>query len=218
MPFKIGEVEALFRYPVKSMGGEPMDAADLGWHGLDGDRRLAFRRIDDRGGSPWLTATRLPELMLFAPRRQGTVVDASLPTHVRTPDGLALAVFSQELATDVGHRCGFPVEMMHLNRGIFDQASVSLISVATVGEIGRLAAPDRVQGGVQDWVQVGDFQMDQEEPSTIRFSLTVAGEPSGNATLTFGEEGTPTVRHQRVVFPEGVMEVEERYSSFVVRS
>ena len=140
MPFKIGEVEALFRYPVKSMGGEPMDAADLGWHGLDGDRRLAFRRIDDRGGSPWLTATRLPELMLFAPRRQGTVVDASLPTHVRTPDGLALAVFSQELATDVGHRCGFPVEMMHLNRGIFDQASVSLISVATVGEIGRLAA------------------------------------------------------------------------------
>ena len=65
MPIKIGEVEALFRYPVKSMSGEILDAADLGWHGLDGDRRLAFRRADDRGGFPWLTGTKLPELILL---------------------------------------------------------------------------------------------------------------------------------------------------------
>jgi len=43
MPIKIGEVDALFRYPVKSMRGQLLDVADLGWHGLDGDRRLAFR-------------------------------------------------------------------------------------------------------------------------------------------------------------------------------
>jgi uncharacterized protein YcbX len=30
--------------------------------------------------------------------------------------------------------------MMHLNRGIFDEASISVITSATVGEIGRLAA------------------------------------------------------------------------------
>jgi uncharacterized protein YcbX len=42
MPIRVGEVEALFHYPVKSMRGEPLDVADLGWHGLDGDRRLAF--------------------------------------------------------------------------------------------------------------------------------------------------------------------------------
>ncbi|HVQ14550.1 MAG TPA: hypothetical protein VMS40_13205, partial [Vicinamibacterales bacterium] len=30
--------------------------------------------------------------------------------------------------------------MMHLNRGIFDEASVSLITTATVNEIGKLAA------------------------------------------------------------------------------
>jgi len=30
--------------------------------------------------------------------------------------------------------------MMHLNRGIFDEASISLITSATIGEIGRLAA------------------------------------------------------------------------------
>jgi uncharacterized protein YcbX len=69
MAIEIGHVEAIFRYPVKSMGGERLDAANLGWHGLDGDRRLAFRRIDDRSGFPWLTASKLPELLLFAPLR-----------------------------------------------------------------------------------------------------------------------------------------------------
>lgn len=49
---EIGHIEAIFRYPVKSMGGERLEVAQLGWHGLDGDRRLAFRRMDDRSGFP----------------------------------------------------------------------------------------------------------------------------------------------------------------------
>ena len=64
MTIKVGEVEALFRYPVKSMGGEALEEAEPGWHGLDGDRRLAFRRIDDFRGFPWLTATKLPKLRI----------------------------------------------------------------------------------------------------------------------------------------------------------
>jgi uncharacterized protein YcbX len=43
MSIEVAEVEALFRYPVKSMSGELLEAADVGWHGLDGDRRLALR-------------------------------------------------------------------------------------------------------------------------------------------------------------------------------
>jgi uncharacterized protein YcbX len=140
MRIKIGEVEALFRYPVKSMRGELLDVADLGWHGLAGDRRLAFRQADVRGGFPWLTASKLPELVLFSPQRHGPGVDGNLPTHVRTPDGEELALFGQELATEVARRHGAPVEMMHLDRGIFDEASISVISSATVSEIGRLAA------------------------------------------------------------------------------
>jgi uncharacterized protein YcbX len=133
MPIKVGEVAALIRYPVKSMGGELLEVADLGWHGLHGDRRLAFRRADDRGGFPWLSASKLPELLLFAPQRRGPVAAENLPTHVRTPEG-------QELATEVGRRHGSPVEMVHLNRGIFDEASISVITSTTVGEICRLAA------------------------------------------------------------------------------
>lgn len=140
MPIRVGEIAALFRYPVKSMGGESVAAADLGWHGLDSDRRLALRRLEDRGGFPWLTASRLPELIRFAPVRRGGGEAAGLPTHVRTPEGEELPLFGPELAAEVGRRFGAPVEMMHLNRGIFDEASVSVITGTTVDEIGRRAA------------------------------------------------------------------------------
>jgi uncharacterized protein YcbX len=51
-----------------------------------------------------------------------------------------MALFGSELAADIGHRHGSPVEMTHLNRGIFDDACLSVISSATVDEIARLAA------------------------------------------------------------------------------
>jgi uncharacterized protein len=136
---EIGHVEAIFRYPVKSMAGERLEIANLGWHGLDGDRRLAFRRLDDRSGMPWLTATKLPDLLLFAPRRREDGAREDLPTHVRAPDGEEMPVFGEALATEVGRRHGAPVQMMHLRHGIFDETSVSVIASDTVREIGRLA-------------------------------------------------------------------------------
>jgi uncharacterized protein YcbX len=144
MPVEIGHVEAIFRYPVKSMGGERLEAAQLGWHGLDGDRRLAFRRIDDRSGFPWLSASRLPDLLLFTPRRREEGAEGELPTHVRTPDGSEWPVFGEDLAREIGRRLGAPVQMMQLKHGIFDEASVSVIALDTMHEIGRLAgqSPD----------------------------------------------------------------------------
>ena len=44
MTIEIGQVEAIFRYRVKSMAGERVEVANMGWHGIEGDRRLAFRR------------------------------------------------------------------------------------------------------------------------------------------------------------------------------
>lgn len=138
MAIRIGEVEGLFRYPLKSMRGESLEVASLGWHGIDGDRRLAFRRLDDRSGFPWLTASKLPELICFAPERRAGAGAGDLPTHVRTPGGAELAVFGPDLAAEVGRRHGSPVEMVHLNRGIFDEASISAITSATIAEIGTL--------------------------------------------------------------------------------
>jgi len=139
MLIEIGRVEAIFRYPVKSMGGERLEAANLGWYGLDGDRRLAFRRMDDRSGMPWLTASKLPDLVLFAPQRREDGSQGDLPTHVRTPDGQEMPLFGEDLAAEVGRRYGARVEMMQLRHGIFDEASISVIALDTVREIGRLA-------------------------------------------------------------------------------
>jgi uncharacterized protein YcbX len=138
MRIEIGQVEAIFRFPVKSMGGECVEEAQLGWHGLEGDRRLALRRTEDRSGFPWLTASKLPDLVRFAPYRADGVKD-DLPTHVRTPEGEELPVLGEELAACVGRRLGSPVQMMHMRSGIFDDASISIITSETVRELGRLA-------------------------------------------------------------------------------
>jgi len=121
------------------MAGERLDTATLGWHGIDGDRRLAFRRITDQGGFPWLTASKLPELLLFTPNRVENGDQAGLPSHVRAPDGKDFPVFGNDLATEIAGRCGTPVQMMHLKHGIFDDAAISVIASATVSEISRLA-------------------------------------------------------------------------------
>jgi uncharacterized protein YcbX len=139
MLIEIGHVEAIFRYPVKSMGGERLEVATLGWHGLEGDRRLALRRMDDHSGFPWLSASKLPDLLLFAPQRREDCAPGDLPTHIRTPDGEEMPVFGEELAREVGRRYGAPVQMMQLKHGIFDEASISVIALDTMREIGRLA-------------------------------------------------------------------------------
>lgn len=140
MTIEVGRIAALFRYPVKSMRGEPLDAVEAGWHGLHGDRRLALRRLDDRGGFPWLTASKLPDLLRFAPERHAPGGAGDLPTNVRIPDGEAVPLFEPDLAAEIGRRHGTPVEMVYLDRGIFDEASVSLITSATVDAISQLAA------------------------------------------------------------------------------
>ena len=134
---EIGQIEAIFRYPVKSMAGEPLETAHLGWHGLEGDRRLAFRRIEDRSGFPWLSAGKLPDLVLFTPHRQDAAQE--LPSHVRTPDGQNLPVFGEDLAKEVERRYGAPVEIMQMKHGIFDDATISVIAGDTIREISRLA-------------------------------------------------------------------------------
>src|SRR5260370_4442887 len=42
MGIELGHISAIFRYPIKSMAGERLDSAKIGWHGIEGDRRLAI--------------------------------------------------------------------------------------------------------------------------------------------------------------------------------
>ncbi|HEY0787446.1 MAG TPA: MOSC N-terminal beta barrel domain-containing protein, partial [Thermoanaerobaculia bacterium] len=115
----IGRVREIVRYPVKSMAGSPASSARLGFHGIAGDRRFAFRRLGDGGGFPWLSASRFPGLTAYRPVGESTVANDPLPTHVRTPSGSELELRSEELRAEIARRSGLDVELMMLKHGIF---------------------------------------------------------------------------------------------------
>jgi uncharacterized protein len=142
MMIQVGHVCELVRYPVKSMAGSATESAYLGWHGLDGDRRFAFRRLGDTSGFPWLSASRLPELLLYHPFGLDDRTGEPLPTHVRTPTGTSVELQSAELQSEIAERFGSGVELMQLKHGIFDDAVVSVISLATIAGIGGEAGVD----------------------------------------------------------------------------
>jgi len=144
----------------------------LGWHGFEGDRRLAFRRLDNHTGMPWLTASRLPDLLLYTPLWRDA--EGEIPSHIRTPGGRELPVFGEELAVEIARRHGTPVEMLQLRHGIFDETPVSVIAVDTINEISRLAGvnPDvrRFRPNILvHSLKPGAFQEDEWLDSTLSF-------------------------------------------------
>jgi hypothetical protein len=132
---ELGHVCELVRYPIKSMAGVATESALLGWHGLDGDRRFAFRRVGDESGFPFLTAGRLGELLLYHPAGLDESSGEPLPTHVRTPSGEQVELRSAALQNEISSRFGKDVELMKFRNGIFDDGTVSIISLATIGGI-----------------------------------------------------------------------------------
>jgi uncharacterized protein YcbX len=131
----VGRVAALWRYPVKSMGAEPLDAAEVSWHGLVGDRRWAFIRDGMvRSGFPWLTIRELPAMGLYRPRFAEPDRPNGSQTLVRTSSGAELDVVDPALAAELGHGA----RVIRQDRGIFDTLPLSLITTQTVAGLGAL--------------------------------------------------------------------------------
>ncbi len=166
---EVGRVAGLWRYPVKSMAGQALEAAEVGWHGLAGDRRWAFvqERLV-RSDFPWLTMRERSELGRYRPR----FVDESRPdksdTVVLTPGGAELDVADPALAAELGGG----VRLMKQNRGTFDAAPLSLISRQTVAALGGLAGlaldPRRLRANVVVDVEAA-FAEESWVGATIRF-------------------------------------------------
>jgi uncharacterized protein YcbX len=125
----IGKIQRIYQHPIKSMAGRLLNRAELDWHGLVGDRRFAFRRLDADNGFPWLSAGRMPGLLLYRPQG-GSATGA--PTQVETPTGASLDLWSDELSTELSERLGSKVELMHLKHGMFDDAAISIITSGTL--------------------------------------------------------------------------------------
>src|SRR5919112_3786557 len=64
----IGTVESLWRYPVKSMRGEEMPEAFMGFSGIYGDRCYAFKNAAARKGFPYLNANVQQQMLLYRPQ------------------------------------------------------------------------------------------------------------------------------------------------------
>ena len=84
----VGRVVGLWRYPVKSMAGEPLTEVEVSWHGLSGDRRWAFIRDGlTQSGFPWLTLRERADMSHYQPSFVDPTQPDKSPTLVRTPSG-----------------------------------------------------------------------------------------------------------------------------------
>lgn len=87
-------VRSLWRYPVKSMQGEPLQLAEIGPDGIIGDRQFAVFDVESGLG---LTARREPRLLQAAARWEDDRLVVTLP------DGAAVAErFSEALSSWLG--------------------------------------------------------------------------------------------------------------------
>ncbi|MGY1727693.1 MOSC domain-containing protein [Geodermatophilus sp. SYSU D01062] len=142
-------MQELWRYPVKSLQGERLDAVDVGPEGLAGDRRWA---LFDRSTGFGLTARRVPDLLFASGRlRTDGGVEVVLPDGTVTADD---AVLSDWLGKPVALRAaeavrgprqyedpvddedGGPWDAWEGASGAFHDSSrirVSLVSTGTLG-------------------------------------------------------------------------------------
>lgn len=118
-------VASIWRYPVKSMVGEEIDAAELGVHGIVGDRTWATRDLE-RGGIRG--AKQLGGLMRFA-----AVATCDGHARIRFPDGSEVSTAEPDASDRLSAALGHPVvleplrpadDLEHYRRGGPDHADV----------------------------------------------------------------------------------------------
>lgn len=131
-PVQVGIVRELYLYPVKSMAGEALEEAQIGWHGITGDRRYAFVQTGDPSGFPWLTARQLPQMLHYVPRYTAPIDERHTNVQVQTPDGRTLALSDPALAAELAAAYGAPTHLIKLYNGTFDELPLSLISIETL--------------------------------------------------------------------------------------
>lgn len=131
----VGRVLGSWRYPVKSMAAEPLEAAHATWHGLAGDRRWAFVRNDAvRSGFPWLTLRERGDLVHFRPVFTDPTQPDRSPVLVHTPAGAVFDVVDPALATLLHPEGARPIK---LDRGAFDTFPLAVLGTATLAWLGE---------------------------------------------------------------------------------
>jgi MOSC domain-containing protein len=157
----VGQVESLWRYPVKSMRGETLPEIFVGFSGIYGDRLFAFRSSAAPAGFPYLTGRECEQMLLYRPRFRDPKNAAGpsnqaeaeaispginpLPAdaaeravEVETPTGEVLAIDDAELARQLRALAGqdHSLTLLRSERGMTDCRPISLFSMQTVKHLG----------------------------------------------------------------------------------
>jgi uncharacterized protein YcbX len=156
----IGKVDSLWRYPVKSMGGEELDEAFLGFSGVYGDRFFAFTSSASPKGFPFFSGREQQEMLRYRPvfrsadkaarpinlaeaEKLGPGVTpmyaqpAELMVDVETPSGEVLAIDDPRLVGMLceGLRHAPALTLVRSDRSMTDCRPVSIFSLQTVQQL-----------------------------------------------------------------------------------
>lgn len=156
----IGTVESLWRYPVKSMRGEELTEAFMGFSGFYGDRCYAVKNSAARKGFPYLNANTQPQMLRYRPQfryperavKPPNLTEAtSIPPGVTpangdlsdivldvfTPSGAVVAIDDLALLEMLGEGISDKnhLSLVRSDRALTDCRPVSLISVQTVKQV-----------------------------------------------------------------------------------
>lgn len=156
----IGTIESLWRYPVKSMGGEALTEAFMGFSGVYGDRCYAFKSSAARKGFPYLNATVQQRMLLHHPKfryperaakppnlSEAMSIDPGvtpanaepddLMLDVVTPSGAVVAIDDTSLIKMLGEglRGEHHLTLVRSDRALTDCRPISLISLQTIRQV-----------------------------------------------------------------------------------
>jgi uncharacterized protein YcbX len=179
----VGKVESLWRYPIKSMAGEALAEAFVGYAGVYGDRAYAYLHSAGPPGFPYLTGRERRHMLLYRPRFRNTTVAAVPPNHadaqklaelspvypsmaelevdVVTPSGQVLAADDPALlAMLAGDKPPPGLTLTRSHRAMTDARPVSLISLETIRQLGDEVALtlDKRQFRANVYAQLGGTQ------------------------------------------------------------
>jgi len=170
-PGPLGELAALSRYPVKSLGGERLDRVELDLRGVVGDRLWSVRDLDGKLGSGKSTRRfrRMPGLLELSASYDGEV------PVIGFPDGRSCRGDDESVHTALSEHVGRPVALAREGAvSHFDEGPVHLVTTASLSAAagGLPVDPRRTRANV-----VVD---------TALLELLASGEPVGAAEGILG--------------------------------
>jgi uncharacterized protein YcbX len=156
----LGQIESVWRYPVKSMRGQKLAQAYLAFSGLYGDRVYALKSSAAPAGFPYHTGREQEEMILYTPEFTDTAAAAepinleaadgippgitplfadrkSFAISVKSPDGAVFDIDDPALLADLKQRLGGDeaITLLYSERAFTDCRPISMFSLQTVSQL-----------------------------------------------------------------------------------